>query len=109
MADPAILAALGVTEQEYALAKKVPKVELHLHLDGSLSEAFVVSRLQRMQRDGVQVQSPLSLGFPSLQAWIHAIKGAENDARVHELMLPEMLTIKSGDGNSGELLQCACE
>jgi hypothetical protein len=41
-----LLESLGVTVEDLRIARLVPKLELHCHLDGSLSENFAQSERQ---------------------------------------------------------------
>ena len=62
---------LHSTCHDVALARRLPKAELHLHLDGSLSDDFCLARMPALG-----VVSPLERhpGMGSLTAWALAVK-----------------------------------
>ena len=99
-AEAELLAALGISAADLDIARQVPKVELHCHLDGSLSEAFVQRQMQRRLPGSIMLSPTADLGFATCQAWIHACK---SDVPWSGKLMPEGMVGVRGEGNTGPM------
>lgn len=93
MADTRDAQADPVTLLVEDVARKLPKVELHLHLDGSLCEEFIVPRLAALGLASPLAATETGGAFTSLNEWALQVK------RRPELLTDDMIAHKGQSGN----------